>query len=171
MPVIRIDDEVMREIKKQASKLDLVFSTPNDVLRRMLGLDGKVKAATVAKAPPSLKVSNDLPRSSVPIVQGLIDAIVPTIRRLEPNATFQPDSSGKRWIVRPNNFATLKPQDAQKKDLVITVFGRPDAFQDLKVNLALRNDQAGYSRFSINDNKQVPDTIKVIQRAHKLKQK
>lgn len=40
-PVIRIDDEVMEEIKKRAIELDLVFGTPNEVLRAIFALDGK----------------------------------------------------------------------------------------------------------------------------------
>ena len=38
-PVIRIDDQVMDELKKQAIRLDLVFDSPNSTLRRILGLD------------------------------------------------------------------------------------------------------------------------------------
>jgi hypothetical protein len=38
-PVIRIDDEVMDELKKQAVALGLVFEPPNATLRRVLGLD------------------------------------------------------------------------------------------------------------------------------------
>ena len=37
-PVIRIDDEVMEELKKKAVDLGLVFSTPNEVLRAVLDL-------------------------------------------------------------------------------------------------------------------------------------
>ena len=37
-PVIRVDDEVMNELKKKAIDLELVFSTPNEVLRAVLGL-------------------------------------------------------------------------------------------------------------------------------------
>ena len=37
-PVIRIDDEVMDRLKKRAIDLELVFSTPNEVLRAVLGL-------------------------------------------------------------------------------------------------------------------------------------
>ena len=37
-PVIRIDDEVMDKLKKRAIDLGLVFSTPNEVLRAVLGL-------------------------------------------------------------------------------------------------------------------------------------
>ncbi len=38
-PVIRIDDEVMDALKKRAVDLGLVFSTPNEVLRAVLGID------------------------------------------------------------------------------------------------------------------------------------
>lgn len=38
MPSIRVDDAVMKALQKQAVDLDLVFGSPNDVLRQMLGL-------------------------------------------------------------------------------------------------------------------------------------
>ncbi len=38
-PVIRIDDEVMDELKKRAIHLGLIFGTPNEVLRSILKLD------------------------------------------------------------------------------------------------------------------------------------
>jgi hypothetical protein len=38
-PVIRIDDEVMDGLKKKAVDSGLVFSTPNEVLRAIFGLD------------------------------------------------------------------------------------------------------------------------------------
>jgi len=41
-PVIRIDYEVMNELKKRAKELDLVFEPPNITLRVILGLDKKV---------------------------------------------------------------------------------------------------------------------------------
>ncbi len=40
-PVIRIDDEVMKALKKRAVELGLVFEPPNTTLRIVLGLDGK----------------------------------------------------------------------------------------------------------------------------------
>jgi len=38
-PVIRIDDQVMEELKKRAVNLGLVFGTPNEVLRAIFTLD------------------------------------------------------------------------------------------------------------------------------------
>ena len=43
-PVIRIDDQVMDELKKQAVNFGLVFEPPNATLRRVLGLDVDAKA-------------------------------------------------------------------------------------------------------------------------------
>jgi hypothetical protein len=40
-PVIRIDDEVMGELKRRAVDLGLIFGTPNEVLRGILGLDNE----------------------------------------------------------------------------------------------------------------------------------
>ena len=45
MPVIRIDDEVMSELKKRAIDFGLVFEPPNATLRRVLGL-GESSATT-----------------------------------------------------------------------------------------------------------------------------
>ena len=39
MPVIRIDEEVLRELQRRAIEMDLVFGQPNQVLRRVLGID------------------------------------------------------------------------------------------------------------------------------------
>ena len=43
-PVIRIDNQVMEGLKKQAIALNLVFGTPNEVLRAILVLDRKTLA-------------------------------------------------------------------------------------------------------------------------------
>ena len=41
MPVIRIDEEVMRELQRHAVEMNLVFGQPNQVLRRIFGLEDK----------------------------------------------------------------------------------------------------------------------------------
>lgn len=41
-PVIRIDSEVLNELKTKAKELDLVFEPPNATLRVILGLDKKM---------------------------------------------------------------------------------------------------------------------------------
>jgi hypothetical protein len=42
-PVIRIDDDVMAELKKRAIIYDLVFESPNATLRKILNLDTENK--------------------------------------------------------------------------------------------------------------------------------
>ena len=42
-PLIRIDDAVMAELKKKAVELDMVFATPNMVLRKILKLETRRK--------------------------------------------------------------------------------------------------------------------------------
>ena len=37
-PTVRVDDEVLEELKKRAVALGLVFGTPNEVLRHILEL-------------------------------------------------------------------------------------------------------------------------------------
>ena len=39
MPTIRVDDDVMRSLEQRAIDLHLVFGTPNQVLRIVLGID------------------------------------------------------------------------------------------------------------------------------------
>ena len=41
-PTIRIDEEVMTELKERAKTMDMVFGTPNAVLRRLLGISEPV---------------------------------------------------------------------------------------------------------------------------------
>lgn len=48
-PVIRIDNEVMSKLKEHAKNLDLVFGTPNEVLRVVLGLDRREPQPTLEK--------------------------------------------------------------------------------------------------------------------------
>ena len=52
MPVIRIDDEVMRELQSRAVNMGLVFGQPNQVLRGVLGLDDAVDRPEDAKPQP-----------------------------------------------------------------------------------------------------------------------
>jgi len=50
-PVIRIDDQVMDNLKRRAIDLGLIFGTPNDVLRGILGLDRKSAIEPVENVP------------------------------------------------------------------------------------------------------------------------
>lgn len=46
MPVLRIDDEVMAELRERAIGFGLVFEPPNATLRRVLGLDASAAPIT-----------------------------------------------------------------------------------------------------------------------------
>ncbi len=48
-PVIRIDDDVLGELKRRAVSLDMIFEAPNTVLREVLGLE---KVGTEELSPP-----------------------------------------------------------------------------------------------------------------------
>jgi hypothetical protein len=71
MPVIRIDDDVMNELKKRAVELGLVFEPPNSTLRKILDLDKQLlseeeKTEILAKAfgDDNLSEETDLDESS-----------------------------------------------------------------------------------------------------------
>lgn len=52
-PVIRIDEDVMGELKKRAIDLGLVFEPPNATLRILLGLDSQTFLQPQAVVPPT----------------------------------------------------------------------------------------------------------------------
>ena len=52
-PVIRIDEEVMGELKKRAIDLGMVFEPPNATLRRILGIDLQTSLQPQAAVTPT----------------------------------------------------------------------------------------------------------------------
>lgn len=58
-PVIRIDDEVMDELKKRAVDFGLVFEPPNATIRKVLGLDSKaaLQSTAIASTAPASQQS------------------------------------------------------------------------------------------------------------------
>ncbi|MFA4836974.1 MAG: hypothetical protein WC749_13005 [Dehalococcoidia bacterium] len=58
-PVIRIDDQVMSELRKQAIALNQVFGTPNEVLRIILGLDRKGNIEHIESTGNSIDIDLD----------------------------------------------------------------------------------------------------------------
>jgi hypothetical protein len=65
-PTIRIDDEVLNELKKRAKDLDLVFEPPNATLRIVLGLDSQ--PAHQSKTVGSALLEEDLPKKATSLV-------------------------------------------------------------------------------------------------------
>ena len=70
-PVIRVDDEVQRELEERAYEMRLVFGTPNQVLRSILGLDGHEDLSPPAETEP-LNKSAQLQ----PIVRNLMKTLL-----------------------------------------------------------------------------------------------
>ena len=63
MPTIRIDDAVMQELEKRAVQMNLVFGSPNQVLRMLLRVDTESKEAAMSE-PASTKPAQREERSS-----------------------------------------------------------------------------------------------------------
>jgi hypothetical protein len=157
--VIRIDDDVMNELKRRAVELNMIFNTPNEVLKVIFGLTTTVS-----------KVTNlTFPQSGNPDVQKLIDGIRDTILSLSPNGLVFYSESGK-WVASPNNFIAIKVQDKRKFNLAITVYGNPGDFSNIRHNLTIKPDQNSYSRFRVDGENQLPSAIKVIKQAYHLKE-
>jgi len=168
-PVIRIDDDVMNELKKRAVDLDMVFSSPNEVLKVVLVLTTADKNLPDLPKKPTVarNTSGEMPQSSDPEVQELLDGLLQGISDL--CSCFNLAKSG-RWIASPN-FMTITVQDARAHNLAITVYGSIDDFKNLQSNVHIQPDRSGYSRFNIDRQDQLPSAIQVIRRAHQLKQK
>jgi formyltetrahydrofolate synthetase len=155
-PVIRIDEDVMEELKKKAIELNMVFNTPNEVLKVILGCTRPVyKASDV-----------NFPQSSRPHVQKLLDGIRDVIFKLSPSGLTL--SKNKKWIASPN-IVTIKVQDVRKGNLAITVYGEPEDFNRINHNLDIRPDRNSYSGFSIDRDNQLSSAIEVIKYSYQLK--
>jgi hypothetical protein len=159
-PVIRIDDDVRNELVKRAIELNMVFSTPNEVLKVILDLTKTVPQAT----------SSEFPQSADPRVQELLDGMRDVIYTLSPGGLIFHGKSGK-WVASPNNFVAIKVQDKRKRNLVITVYGNPGKFNEICHNLIIKPDRSSYSCFSVDRYDQLPPAMQVIKHAYRLSTK
>jgi hypothetical protein len=166
MPTIRIDDDVLETLKKLAVEHDAVFGSPNEVLRKVFGLDqrnGQLEADLV-DLPQRSQVG--YPVSGDGELQQLLDGLWPHLSGLVQR--FELDQGG-RFVSRPENFVTIKPQE-RARDIAITVYGRVDDFADLKPPFELRPYRSGYySSFKVGQSAQVEAAVRVIRRAWQLK--
>lgn len=181
MPVMRVDDEVLDALKKKAIELDLVFSTPNQVLRNIFGLD---KASHQSDDSVSLHTNPQIitPNtteeglmfsSADPTVGRIIDAFLPKLQEIlvasENSLRFYPTS--ERWIAHPNNFVGVRVQDARSKDLSVSVYGRPEDFIGVTGQIEMKPDRTNYSRFNLRSTDQVSDAINIIKNALIVKER
>ena len=171
-PTIRIDEQVMQELKKRAVDIGMVFRTPNEVLREILGLS-KGESFPLRPALGTASEEKDLhpqfPRSNVLEIQQILDAMQPALAALSTNG-FYYDSPGK-WVAHPDNFVTIRAQEARKKDIAITMYGKPLEFEGLQPSLQIKGDRPSYSRFNVSSLDQVPEALGLIKHAFNLKKK
>jgi len=156
-PVIRIDDNVRNELVKRAIELNMVFSTPSEVLSVLLGL---------TKAVPQ-SINSEFPQSADPKVQELLDGIRDVIFTLSPSGLIFHDKSGK-WVASPNNFVAIKVQEKRRRNLVIIVYGNPSKFNEIRHNLIIKPDRSSYSCFGVDRHDQLLSATQIIKRAYQL---
>ncbi|MBI2846524.1 MAG: hypothetical protein HYX82_01430 [Chloroflexi bacterium] len=171
-PTIRVDNDVMRRLQEEAVSRRLVFGTPNQVLRRVLGIDHledevESRDSLVAHVQGNRQASEQVPLSHKPEVQAILDQLLLRMSKISTHCTLKKE--GQRWVMRPNNFVALMVADKRESHVTVTVYGEPHLFSDMKTALDMKKDRASYSRFEINDKSQVHDAIAVIQRAYELK--
>jgi hypothetical protein len=138
----------------------MVFSTPSDVLKVILGLTKTMPQAN----------SSEFPQSADSSVQELLDGIRDVIFALSPSGLTFHGKSGK-WVASPNNFVAIKVQDKRKRDLAISIYGNPGKFNGIRHNLVIKPDRSSYSRFSVDRYDQLSSAIHVIKHAYQLSTK
>ena len=171
-PTIRVDDDVMTQLQEEAIRRGLVFGTPNQVLRHVFRIDGvegdgKNRDALIAHIQGSRQVSEQVPRSHKPEVQAILDILLPGLHKIAPRCDLKKE--GERWVMRPNNFATLTVADKRGSHVTVTVYGELNRFSGAATALDIKKDRNSYSRFNIDDVSQVHDAIRVLQTAYELK--
>ena len=161
---IRIDEQVMEELMKRAVDLGMLFPTPNEVLREILGLS----KGEIFPSRPGLSTASEekdfhlrYPSSKVLGIQQILDAMQPALTVLSTNG-FYYDTTGK-WVAYPDNFVTIRTQEARKKDIAITMYGKPLDFEGLQSSLQIKGDRPSYSRFNISSLDQIPEALSLIK--------
>ncbi|MFC1984095.1 hypothetical protein ACFLVO_03695 [Chloroflexota bacterium] len=155
---ITLEDDVVFELMSRGLELDMAFSSASEILRVILGMSTK-----------TTDTNANYPSSHVSVVQKLLDGLRDTIFSVSKNG-MRLYGINKRWVATPN-IVTITVQDARAHNLRVTVYGRPSEFEDIKSSLDIKNDMAGYSRFVINSENELPSAIKVIQHSYELKKK
>ncbi|MCZ6789606.1 MAG: hypothetical protein O7D33_06690, partial [Chloroflexi bacterium] len=150
-PTIRIDEQVMEELMKRAVDLGMVFPTPNEVLREILELS---KGGIFPSRPVLSTASEEkdfhlqYPSSKVSEIQQILDAMQPALTVLSTNGFYY--DTTRKWVAYPDNFVTIRTQEARKKDIAITMYGKPLDFEGLQPSLQIKGDRPSYSRFNIS---------------------
>lgn len=154
---ITLDDDVYFELVKKAVDLNMVFCSANDVLKVLLN-NGQ-----------NHNLSENFPSSKRPEIQKLLNGLKDIIFAISSNGMTK---KKRKWVADPN-VVTITVQDARSRNIRITVYGRPyefsDFIKDRNSGLVIQDDMAGYSRFTFNNEKQLPYVIGIIKHSFKLK--
>ena len=176
MPVIRIDDDVLGELQSRAVEFNLVFGTPNQVLRQILGLERpkEVNDMPNQEQQEHGKSSSydDQLRSSDPAVQEIINGLKLPLEHLLHSSgnRLMYHRISEKWVAHPNNFVAIKVQEARAKNLYVAVYGTPDDFSNFASSLQIKRERSrSYSGFRINKPDQVAAALQVIKRAYDIK--
>ena len=154
----------MVKLKELAIEHGLIFRTPNEVLRRALGIDGTERDGMDSNVSPERQKLVEAPGSKNPVLQNFLDLLLPQLQNITGRPAHFEHSAAGRWVHRPENYVTVKPQE-QIKDLAFTVYGDPQDFVDLDISFEIMPDRSSYSRFKISRADQVPEAVRVINRA------
>ena len=164
-PTIRVDDEVMGRLKELAIEHEVIFGSPNQVLRKVLGLDGVGEAAATDSTVDDGREPAGYPTSPNPSLQQLLDMLRPELKSMINR--LEEDGAG-RFVSRPENFVTVKVQE-RVQDLAFTVYGRSEDFGDLPVSFEIKPYRSGsYSSFKVNKGQQIAGATLVLRRALQL---
>lgn len=160
---ITVDDDVYFMLVERAIELNMVLCSANDVLKVILNT--KLQK-------PNFNGDN-YPTSKVPEIQNLLNGLRKVIFTISEKG-MEYYNKHRKWVADPN-VVTIIVQDSRSRNLRITVYGRPNEFEELlkhrNSGLTIQKDMAGYSRFILDNENQLPYAIQVIQHSYNLKKK
>ncbi len=92
--------------------------------------------------------------------------ILSRVRTAEPGGNLEL-SSGGRYVERPRNFWTIRPQPVDRS-YAITVYGEPKDFASARIDI--KPDRGSYSRFKVSSPSEVDDAVRIILQAKRLRE-
>jgi hypothetical protein len=107
------------------------------------------------------------PESSDEVIQNLLDGLFSGALDRGIDLQLSRDGSG-RWISFPDNFMSILLQ-SRNKALLVTVYGKPESFDDLGHTLRVKADRPPYSRFHIRSTQDLPTALDIIETSLKLR--
>jgi len=197
-PTIRVDDEVLGELKRHAVTLGLVFSSPNEVLRNILKVEKMEEEAKGISSFRRHAISNlDQDEPDVDYQVGIAGKsakqgyVAPTGMLPKPLKSNLPslqglldsllpqlkDTSGQELkFERANSGKYIsRPENfvtikpqEQAMNLAFTISGYPQSFENIDASFEIKPDMGSYSRFNIDKVDQIRDCVRIIQRAREI---